>query len=87
MPVSPYLGQGMEQGAPGYACFAVTAHDSNDFTNPARFLFVGTGGVVPVVNPDNTVVNWTVPDGSYIFTAARRVNSTNLTASAIVGII
>lgn len=66
--------------------FAVTPHDSTDFTNTSRYFYVGTAGNVVLVREDGTAVTYTnVQAGSYILAAGKRINSTNTTASNIVG--
>ena len=66
--------------------FAVTPHDSTNFTNNADYLYVGTGGNVVVVDVNDGVTTFTaVPSGGIIPIRAKRVNSTSTTASNIVG--
>lgn len=66
--------------------FAVTPHNSTNFTIDAAYLYVGTGGdVVAVDLADNAVTYKNVPSGGYIFMRCKRVNSTSTTASNIVG--
>ena len=66
--------------------FAVTPHDSTNFTNSARYFYVGGTGNIALVRNDDTVVLYSaVPAGSYIFAGAKRINSTNTTATLIVG--
>jgi len=69
---------------------AVTTGDTSaaDFPQP-RTVYVGGAGVVPVIPwfPENaTVVNFTVPAGGVVPVSVRRVNTTDLTASLLVGI-
>ena len=82
-----WLGSPTDRQAPGRQCFAVTKSDVTDFAIVPRYFQVGTGGVVALVGFDDTVVNWTVPDGGYIMCTGKRINSTNTTADLIVGII
>ena len=73
--------------APASDGFAVTPHDSTNFTNNARALFVGVGGDVVVVTPAGTALTFkNVPDGTILPVAAKRVNSTSTTATDIIGL-
>jgi hypothetical protein len=66
--------------------FAITASDSTDFTYLTRAIYVGTSGHVAVVTDDGTVVTYkNVPSGGRIDVVAKRVNSTNTTATDLVG--
>lgn len=66
---------------------AVTPSDSVDFTFASRGLWVGTGGNVAVVGLNGQVVTFTaVPSGTMLPVRAKRVNSTNTTASNIVSL-
>lgn len=50
-------------------------------------LYVGGAGVVAVVFEDGTVTNFTAAAGQVLPVAAKRVNSTNTTATLIVALI
>lgn len=71
---------------------AITASDTVDFANPSApqtlcdAIYVGGAGVVPVVFQDNSVVNFTCTAGQLLPVAARRVNSTSLTATNLVAL-
>lgn len=66
--------------------FAVTPHDSTNFTYNCRALYIGGEGDVVVVTEDGTAVTYVgVPAGSILPVVAKRVNSTNTTATDIVG--
>jgi hypothetical protein len=71
---------------------AITASDSADFAkqgtsdNLTSAIYVGGAGVVPVVFQDGTVVNFTCIAGQILPVKARRVNSTNLSASLLVAL-
>lgn len=74
---------------PGLGCFAITPSDSANFTYLVRAIYVGTTGDVVVVNAqdDSTAVKFTsVPAGTILPVKTKRVNSTNTTASNLVGI-
>lgn len=66
--------------------FAVTTSDSTDFAAVTRGLFIGGAGVVVAVTDDNVAVSYTVPAGALLPGRFRRVNSTNTTATLIVGV-
>jgi hypothetical protein len=73
---------------PASDAFAVTPHDSTNFTTAARSLYVGVTGNVAVVTPAGTVVTFVgVPAGMILPVEAQRVNSTNTTATNIVGLV
>lgn len=67
---------------------AVTPSNSTDFPNlPEDFpdaIYIGGAGVVAVVMPDLSVVNFTCVAGQTLRVKARRVNSTNTTATLMV---
>ena len=68
-------------------CFAITAHNSTNFDFQVRAIYVGGAGNVVVVTPSGTAISFTgVPAGSILPVRAIRVNSTNTTASAMVGL-
>lgn len=67
---------------------AVTPSDSVDITgDPPRALYIGGTGDVAVVTSAGTVVLFAaVPTGTILPVRAKRVNSTNTTATAIVAL-
>lgn len=68
--------------------FAVTPSDSVNHPTIARWLWVGTTGNVAVVFPSGNVVTLTsVPTGTLLRVSSIRINSTNTTASNMVGLI
>lgn len=74
--------------APASTFFAVTPHNSTNFTTNARSLWIGAAGDVSVVAPDGTAVTFAaVPAGTLLPVRAKRVNSTGTTASSIVGLV
>jgi hypothetical protein len=66
--------------------FAVTPSNSSDFAAVTRGLFIGGAGVVVAVTDDDVAVNYTVPAGFILPGRFRRVNSTNTTATLMVGL-
>jgi len=74
--------------APARGGFAVTPSDATDFAVPARSLWVGGAGNIVVKCIDNSVITLVgVTAGTLIPVRAKRVNSTNTTATNIVGLI
>lgn len=74
--------------APAVDAFAVTPHDSTNFTNNAQALYVGTGGdIVLETLYGNEITFANVPSGFILPIACVRVNSTSTTASDIVGLL
>lgn len=66
---------------------AVTTSDSVNLSSIARGLYIGTGGNVAAVMPDDSVVVFSnVPTGMILPVRAKRVNATNTTASDIVAL-
>lgn len=66
---------------------SVTPSDSTNLSFDARALYIGTGGNVVVVFPDNSTVTFSnVPTGSILPVIAKRVNSTSTTATNIVAL-
>lgn len=77
---------GYVEAAGAQDAFAVTASDATVIR--AEALYVGTGGNVAVVTRKGTTVTFSsVPSGSILPVAVTKVNSTNTTASGIVGLI
>ena len=76
----------MESPARNY--FAVTPHDTTKFTFETRGLFIGVGGDVAVLGfGDSTAVVFkNVASGTMMPLRAVRVDSTNTTATDIVGV-
>lgn len=66
--------------------FAVTPSDSTDFGYVVRELYIGVSGDVAVVDSAGTVVTYkNAPAGLLLSGRFTRVNSTNTTATDIVG--
>lgn len=66
---------------------AITKHDSTNFS-PCRAIYVGGAGDVVVVFAENgeAVTFVGVPAGTVLPVAAKRVNSTNTTATSMVAL-
>ncbi len=73
--------------SPAYEGFAVTPHDSTNFSKTTRGLYVGgTGNVVAIM--DGTAITFVgVQGGSILPIRCTRVNSTSTTATSIVGLL
>ena len=76
------------QVIPADHAFAITPTDGVDLSFVTRGLYVGTAGNVAVIlKGDSSAVTFVgVPAGSVIPLRVSRVNSTNTTASDIVGL-
>lgn len=66
--------------------FAITPHDSTNFTYPVRAITIGGApGVIVYINWNNDVCTTGVlPQGTYAIKALR-VNATNTTATDLTG--
>lgn len=71
---------------PAVSASPVTPSDTVNLAKPARSLYIGTTGNVAVVFEDNTVVTFTSVPVGMLHVQAKRVNSTNTTASNIVAV-
>ena len=73
---------------PASRYFSVTPHDSNNFTEgEVRALYVGGAGDLAAVSAAGDTVTFSaVAAGSVLPIRAVRVNSTNTTATNIVGL-
>ena len=73
---------------PSPTFFAVTPHDTTNFTKTARALYVGGAGNVVAVGLDGVAVTFIgVPAGTVLPVMCGRVNSTSTTATSIVGLV
>lgn len=78
----------IEAVGPATGLIAVTPHDSTNISTVARALWVGGVGNVAVEMEDGTTATLTaVPAGTLLPIRAKRVNSTNTTATLIVALI
>lgn len=76
-----------EQTRPAASVVAVTPSNSTELAFGVRSLYVGTGGNVVVVFPDNTTATFTnVPSGTVLPVQAKRVNATSTTATDILAL-
>ena len=74
-------------GEPAQWAETVTPSDTVDLRAVSRALYVGTTGNVVVVMQNGDVVTFTgVPAGAILPIRAKRVNSTNTTASTILSL-
>lgn len=73
--------------SPASHAFAITPSNSTNFTVPARAFYVGVGGDVAIVTIHDEVVTLSnVVAGSIVPVRVKRINSTNTTASLLVGL-
>lgn len=73
--------------APALYAGDATPSDSTNLSSIARALYVGTGGNVAAVMPDDSVVTFiSVQSGQILPVRVKRVNATNTTASNIVAL-
>lgn len=73
--------------APARYYAAITPHDSTDMTNYCRAIYVGGAGNLVAVSIEGDVVTFTgVVAGSILPIRAKRVNSTNTTATNLVAL-
>lgn len=81
-----YLHPGMTH--PAKQAAAVTPHDTNNLSPPARSLYVGGGGnVVAILVGDTASVTFSnVPDGTILPISVSRVLSTSTTATSILAL-
>ena len=72
---------------PAPNAFAITPHDSTDFTNYTRGIYVGGAGNIVIVTPSGDAITLVgAAAGSIIPVQAKRVNSTSTTATSLVGL-
>ncbi len=65
----------------------ITKHDTTNIADgPTDAIYVGGAGVVAAVREDGTVVNFTAAAGAELHIRAKRVNSTNTTATLMVAL-
>lgn len=73
--------------SPAFHAFAIVKSDSADFDVAVRGIYVGVTGDVAVVTVNNEVVVFKAfPAGQIIPIMAKRVNSTNTSATDMVGL-
>jgi len=85
----PFQNHNSELDSPAHDYYAVTPSDATDETVFFRALYIGSAGNVAAVPiDDGTAVTFVgVPAGTVLPIRGRRVNSTNTTASNIVGLV
>lgn len=76
-----------EMNSPARHYFAITPHDSTNFATETRFIYVGVIGDIALVGPEGStaVLFKAVPAGTILPVRASRVDSTNTTATLLVG--
>lgn len=72
---------------PGLDGFAVTPSDSVNFNIAARSLYIGVTGDVVLITPAGTVLTFKSVAVGILPIMCIRINSTNTTATNIIGII
>ena len=65
---------------------AVTPSDTVNLRDLCRAIYVGVSGNVAVVFPDDTVVTFTAVPVGILEVQAKRINSTNTTATDMVAL-
>lgn len=72
---------------PGDNLISITPHNTTEFAENVRMVYVGTGGSVSVTTTKDATVTFTnVPSGSTIGPFfIKRVNATGTTASGMIG--
>lgn len=75
--------------APATKAFAITPHDSTNFSEMVRGIYVGvSGNIVAVMKDGETAVTFSNVAASTILPVrCIRVNSTNTTATNLVGLV
>ncbi len=75
-----------ELDSPATKHFAMTPHDSTNESNYTRGVYIGGSGNLTIVTDDDVAVAYSnAVAGTIIPIRAKRVNSTGLTASNLVG--
>ena len=68
--------------------FSVVPHDSTDFAEVTRAIYVGNGGTISLVMMSGAVLQLSgVSGGSLLPLRVRRINATGTTASGLVGLV
>ena len=84
----PFVNHPPALTAPGSRHYAITPSDSANETEAFRSVYVGGAGNVAIVDLNGDAVTWTAAAaGSILPMRGIRVNSTNTTATNLVGII
>lgn len=74
--------------SPATTGFAITPHDSTDFTFVTRGIYVGVGGDIVIVMKSGGALTFkNAVAGSVIPVRATRVNSTSTTATNLIGLL
>ena len=84
---NPYDDAAVHSAESALECFAITKSDTDNFNYMVRGIYVGGTGAVVVVTPSGTAVTFSgVPAGTILPVKCIRVNSTNTTATNMVGL-
>lgn len=77
----------VDLASPAVDAFPITPSDSTVFTQPTRFLYVGTAGDVHVrfAKTGNEMLYQAVPAGTYLRIRVDMVFASATTANALVG--
>lgn len=84
---NPYQVNPYDYAAPPSRIEVVVPHDTDEFTNVCRAIYVGVGGDVAAVGLNGTAyLHKGVPTGSYIMGLFKRVNLTGTTATDMLAV-
>lgn len=76
-----------DQAAPARSWITITPHDSTNLPAGCRGIYVGGAGNVVLVGDDGVAKTFTaVPVGTFMPCGPIRVNSTNTTATLLLGL-
>lgn len=73
--------------SPASAHFVIEKSDTEDFAVACRAIYVGGAGDVAVVDLSGNVCVYKALQGTRLDIRARRVNSTDTTATSLIGMI
>lgn len=85
---SRYASRAADVSGPAVRAFTVTPHASDNLEEPARSLYVGTGGNVQLITgAGEDVTFFNVPGGTILPVWCRAVRAASTTASNIVALV
>ncbi len=77
----------LDSTSPGHQFFAITPSDTDALPHITRGIYVGVGGDIAIEDPGETAVVFkNAIAGTIIPVMTRQVNSTNTTATNLVGV-